>query len=117
MTVRTEPLVGRERELALLEQMLGETLAGNPQFVFVSGEPGIGKTSLIASLLRLASDQGFLTLSGSAAKAGASVNDITDPSVVDRLTGNAAFNAVPVSVVVADRELEPAGAAGRARFS
>jgi anaerobic selenocysteine-containing dehydrogenase len=31
-----------------------------------------------------------------AAKAGASVNDITDPSVVDRLTGNAAFNAVPV---------------------
>ena len=30
-----------------------------------------------------------------AAKAGASVNDITDPSVVDRLTGNAAFNAVP----------------------
>ncbi|MHB8689608.1 MAG: molybdopterin-dependent oxidoreductase [Solirubrobacteraceae bacterium] len=31
-----------------------------------------------------------------ASKAGASVNDITDPSVVDRLTGNAAFNAVPV---------------------
>ncbi|MFL5845362.1 MAG: molybdopterin oxidoreductase family protein [Solirubrobacteraceae bacterium] len=33
---------------------------------------------------------------GAAAKAGVSVNDITDPSVVDRLTGNAAFNAVPV---------------------
>jgi anaerobic selenocysteine-containing dehydrogenase len=33
-----------------------------------------------------------------AAKAGASVNDITDPSVVDRLTGNAAFNSVPVRV-------------------
>ena len=27
---------------------------------------------------------------------GASVNDITDPALVDRLTGNAAFNAVPV---------------------
>jgi anaerobic selenocysteine-containing dehydrogenase len=39
--------------------------------------------------------------SGAAAKPGASVNDITDPSVVDRLTGNAAFNAVPVSVVAA----------------
>jgi anaerobic selenocysteine-containing dehydrogenase len=36
--------------------------------------------------------------SRAAAKPGASVNDITDPSVVDRLTGNAAFNAVPVSV-------------------
>jgi anaerobic selenocysteine-containing dehydrogenase len=36
-----------------------------------------------------------------AAKAGASVNDITDPSVVDRLTGNAAFNSVPVRVEAA----------------
>lgn len=31
-----------------------------------------------------------------AAKPGASVNDITDPAVLDRVTGNAAFNAVPV---------------------
>ena len=33
-----------------------------------------------------------------AAKAGASVNDITDHSVLDGITGNAAFNAVPVRV-------------------
>jgi anaerobic selenocysteine-containing dehydrogenase len=33
-----------------------------------------------------------------AEKAGVSVNDITDPSVVDAITGNAAFNAVPVRV-------------------
>ena len=33
-----------------------------------------------------------------AAHAGASVNDITDPSIVDRLTGNAAVNDVPVRV-------------------
>src|SRR4051794_27700314 len=38
-----------------------------------------------------------------ASKAGASVNDITDPAVVDRLTGNAALNSVPVRV-----ELVPA---------
>jgi len=36
-----------------------------------------------------------------AAKSGASVNDITDPAVVDRLTGNAALNAVPVRVEAA----------------
>ena len=29
---------------------------------------------------------------------GASVNDVTDPALVDRLTGNAALNAVPVRV-------------------
>jgi anaerobic selenocysteine-containing dehydrogenase len=47
---------------------------------------------------------------GAAAKPGASVNDITDPAVVDRLTGNAAFNAVPV-------RLEPAGAAATSSAS
>jgi anaerobic selenocysteine-containing dehydrogenase len=33
-----------------------------------------------------------------AAHGGASVNDITDPAVIDGITGNAAFNAVPVRV-------------------
>ena len=32
---------------------------------------------------------------------GASVNDITDPTIVDRLSGNAAFNDVPVRVEAA----------------
>ncbi len=32
---------------------------------------------------------------------GASVNDITDPSVLDGLTGNAAFNSVPVRLEAA----------------
>jgi anaerobic selenocysteine-containing dehydrogenase len=36
-----------------------------------------------------------------AAHAGASVNDITDPALVDRVTGNAAMNAVPVRVEAA----------------
>jgi hypothetical protein len=40
-----------------------------------------------------------------AEKGGASVNDITDPSVVDAITGNAAFNAVPVRVEAASRDL------------
>lgn len=33
-----------------------------------------------------------------AAHPGASVNDVTDPAIVDRLTGNAAFSDVPVRV-------------------
>jgi anaerobic selenocysteine-containing dehydrogenase len=36
-----------------------------------------------------------------AENAGVSVNDITDPSIVDAITGNAAFNAVPVRVEAA----------------
>ncbi len=36
-----------------------------------------------------------------AGKPGVSVNDVTDPAVVDRVTGNAAFNAVAVRVEAA----------------
>jgi anaerobic selenocysteine-containing dehydrogenase len=45
------------------------------------------------------------------AHAGASVNDITDPSVVDRLTGNAAFNDVPVRIDAAPTIGAPEAAA------
>jgi anaerobic selenocysteine-containing dehydrogenase len=46
-----------------------------------------------------------------ASKPGASVNDITDPRVVDRISGNAAFNSVPVRVeAVAAPDLSGAGA-------
>ena len=52
-----------------------------------------------------------------AAHPGASVNDVTDPAIVDRLTGTAAFNDVPVRVrAVAAGEAQPAGvAAARSR--
>jgi predicted ATPase len=40
-------LVGREAELAQLQQWLDQALAGQRQIVFVTGEPGIGKTTLI----------------------------------------------------------------------
>jgi anaerobic selenocysteine-containing dehydrogenase len=46
-----------------------------------------------------------------AQKAGASVNDITDPAVIDGITGNAAFNAVPVRVEAAS-ELSALAEAG-----
>ncbi len=39
-------LVGREAELALLQQHLARALRGERQTVFVTGEPGIGKTAL-----------------------------------------------------------------------
>jgi hypothetical protein len=44
------------------------------------------------------------------------MNDITDPKLVDRLTGNAAFNAVPVRVerVPAEAELVAAPATASA---
>ena len=48
--------VGRERELAQLQQWFAQAQQGHRQVVLVSGEPGIGKTTLVEAFLqRLAS--------------------------------------------------------------
>jgi serine/threonine protein kinase/tetratricopeptide (TPR) repeat protein len=46
--------VGREPELTKLEGLLRQTIAGNGRVVFITGEPGIGKTSLSDEFLRRA---------------------------------------------------------------
>lgn len=40
-------LVGRDHELAILRDSLRRTLLGERQVVFITGEPGIGKTALV----------------------------------------------------------------------
>ena len=44
-------VVGRDAELGLLEDALSDALAGRRRLVFVTGEPGLGKTSVVESLL------------------------------------------------------------------
>jgi DNA-binding winged helix-turn-helix (wHTH) protein len=41
------PVIGREAELAQLQGLLREAASGRRRIVFVTGEPGIGKTTLI----------------------------------------------------------------------
>ena len=47
-------LVGRERELDALRACLRKALKGQRQIVFITGEPGIGKTALVDEFQRLA---------------------------------------------------------------
>lgn len=42
-----EPIVGREREIAQLQQWLAKARRGARQCVFVTGEPGLGKTTVV----------------------------------------------------------------------
>jgi len=44
---------------------------------------------------------------------GASVNDVTDPTILDRLTGNAAFNDVPVRIDAAAEGVSNGKGSGR----
>jgi len=62
---RREALVGRDRVLAQLEDRLTRALAGQRQLVFLSGEAGIGKTTVLdAFLARAASNPDVLIARG-----------------------------------------------------
>ena len=71
-TVDSQPragtMVGRQTELAQLEQTLDELDRGSASCLAVEGEPGIGKTRLLAELRALADARGHLVLSGTAAE-------------------------------------------------
>ncbi|MGH8908745.1 MAG: ATP-binding protein, partial [Egibacteraceae bacterium] len=64
--VLTEPLVGRHKELAMLDEALDSLDARSARLLEVVGEPGIGKTSLLGELSARASGRGHLVLSGRA---------------------------------------------------
>ena len=68
MTTLAQPLVGRETELELLERILDEACGGSSRFVVLTGEPGIGKTSLLGELTSRAQDRDCLVLEGRAAE-------------------------------------------------
>jgi hypothetical protein len=54
------PLVGRDEEIGLLRRAWQQTKEdGHGQVVFISGEPGIGKSALIDTLRRSARSEGL----------------------------------------------------------
>jgi predicted ATPase len=61
-------LVGRARELAEIETALDRVSSGEACLVQFVGEPGIGKSRLLAELGRRAQDRGYLALDGRAAE-------------------------------------------------
>lgn len=53
------PIVGRKRELSILQLALNRAAAGRGGAALVQGEPGIGKTRLVRELIALAAERGF----------------------------------------------------------
>ncbi|HET6966482.1 MAG TPA: AAA family ATPase, partial [Acidimicrobiales bacterium] len=61
---RQSPLVGRRLELEMLEGVWSQVTAGRRQLVFLGGEPGAGKTRLIAEAAGALQDHGVPVLVG-----------------------------------------------------
>ncbi len=68
----TGALVGREIEIARLEQVLGDLLAGKGQVLRIEGSTGIGKSRLAAELVQRANGRGVRTLIGNGQSYGRS---------------------------------------------
>ncbi len=68
MVLLAEQLVGRAEELGGLDDALAELAQGRSVAIELVGEPGIGKTRLLAELARRAEERGQLVLSGRAAE-------------------------------------------------
>jgi DNA-binding winged helix-turn-helix (wHTH) protein len=56
------PLIGRDEEIDLLLRRWERAKAGNGQIVLVSGEPGIGKSRVVAALLERLQTEPYLRL-------------------------------------------------------
>src|SRR5438876_1062018 len=57
------PLVGRDGEVRAFTGAVEAAVAGGFQFLTVVGEPGVGKTRLLAELATLANEHGLTALS------------------------------------------------------
>ncbi len=64
------PMVGRERELGILQQRVDAGSQGEGCLMFITGEAGIGKTRLAGELRPYARGRGFIWLEGRYLKEG-----------------------------------------------
>ena len=68
MAGRTEQLVGRNAEITALDRTLDVLDEGHAVALELVGDPGMGKTRLLAELVTRAERRGHLVLSGSASE-------------------------------------------------
>ncbi len=101
------PIVGRDAELAELDAMLGALTGGASACVAVEGEPGIGKTSLLAELRHRAEERGCLVLTGVAAEFERDLPFSVWTDALDAYVASHALDLEPLDVVLELGEILP----------
>jgi class 3 adenylate cyclase/predicted ATPase len=68
------PMVGRETELALVEQKIDHTLTGHGQIIGITAEAGMGKSRLVAEIIRLADERQWVGYGGECQSYGTNIS-------------------------------------------
>jgi len=109
------PLLGREAEMTRMRAMLERALQGQPQFLQLLGEPGIGKTRLAEEVADEAREAGALVLFGRSlegdqepafwpwAQILRSYAAGTDPATLAKALGSGAADIAAVVPAIAER--------------
>ena len=64
------PMVGRQQELNFIDEKLKLTLQGKGQVIGITAEAGMGKSRLVAEVIRLARKRGFVGYGGACQSSG-----------------------------------------------
>jgi class 3 adenylate cyclase/tetratricopeptide (TPR) repeat protein len=64
------PMIGRQEELSLIHEKLRLALQGKGQVIGITAEAGMGKSRLVAEVIRLARKSGFVGYGGAAQSSG-----------------------------------------------
>jgi predicted ATPase/class 3 adenylate cyclase len=70
----TLPMVGREAEVALIDQKLTQALSGHGQLIAIIAEAGMGKSRLVAEVIRSANRRQLITCGGECQSYGTNIS-------------------------------------------
>ncbi|EFO81707.1 adenylate/guanylate cyclase [Oscillochloris trichoides DG-6] len=68
------PMVGREAEMQVVEKKIDQTRRGHGQVVGICGEAGMGKSRLVAEVIRMAARRGMAVHSGECLSHGGTIS-------------------------------------------
>jgi len=101
----TLPIVGREAELALVVEKMDQVLAGHGQLIGITAEAGIGKSRMVAEIIRVAGNRGLTGYGGECQSFGTNISYLVWQTIWQGLFGIEPAWEVDAQIKEVDRQL------------
>jgi predicted ATPase/class 3 adenylate cyclase len=100
------PMVGREAELALIEQKLAQVLAGHGQVIGITAEAGMGKSRLVAEVIHIANGRQMVGYGGECQSYGTNISYLVWQAIWRDFFGLDPAREAPEQVSELERQLK-----------